>query len=143
MKIHDLINLRLGSASCYDIASEEYYRNIRIIDSEVSVGLWTVTDVGASIGISDDPIVNRHVGCEIVAAKGSDSWPVLKDTIVQRMKAQGLLANLAAMVGSLPTEDRFEFDQSSWFASSNPRIRGGITACGGDPDTILAFDPMA
>ena len=70
-------------------------------------------------------------------------YPILKDTIVQRMKSAGLLGNLAAMVGSLPPEDRFEFDQSSWFSSTNPRIRYGITACGGDPSIILAPDPLA
>ena len=143
MNIHNLINLRLGSASCNDIASEEYYTQLRVITSEENSGQWAVTDVGASVGISNDQTINRRVGCEIVATTPPDSWPILKDTIVQRMKAAGLLENLAAMVNTLPTVDRFEFDQSSWFSSSNPRIRGGIAACGGDVDTVLALDPMA
>lgn len=77
------------------------------------------------------------------SAPAPEAYVVLKDTIVQRMKTAGLLGNLVAMVSSLPTEDRFEFDQSSWFTSTNPRIRYGISACGGNPDEILAFDPFA
>lgn len=141
MTIHAMINSRLAEP-CLDQLDAEFRAAWAALESEIAAGLWVVTDTGTSIGCTDDPVANRRVGCEIRELPAPESWPVLKDTIVQRMKAQGLLLNLAAMVGTLSAEDRFEFDQSSWFSGSNPRIRAGIVACGGDPVSILAFDPL-
>ena len=71
------------------------------------------------------------------------SWRVLKDTIIARMKDAGLLDNIIAMVGTLGTEDKFEWDNSIWFSNENPKIVGSVIACGGNPTEILAYDALA
>jgi hypothetical protein len=142
MSILELVNSRLVE-SCLDQVDDAFRAELAKVEVEIAQGLWTVTDVGISIGCSEDPVMNRRMGCKIVEATPPMTWPVLKDTIVQRMKAVGLLSNLAGMVETLSKEDRFEFDNSSWFASNNPRIAAGISECGGDPIVILAFDPLA
>lgn len=68
---------------------------------------------------------------------------VLKDTIVQRVKAAGKLADLAALIASLPSDQRFEFDQSTWFHSDNANLLGASAALGLDAAVILAPDPLA
>lgn len=142
MTLFDLVNSRL-SVPCLDQVDSTFLAELAIVEEEIAAGKWDAVDLGTSIGCSDDPVLNRRAGCEIIEATPPASWPILKDTIVVRMKAQGLLSNLAAMVETLSKEDRFEFDNSSWFSSNNPRIAAGISACGGDPISVLAFDPLA
>jgi hypothetical protein len=53
------------------------------------------------------------------------------------------LDNIIAMVGALDVADKFEWDNATWFSSNNPKIIGAITACGGDPVAMLAYDTLA
>lgn len=140
--IFELINSRL-SAPCLDQANELFLAELIKLEQEILAGFWNIKNEGFSIGVSNDPVLNLRVGNKITASNAILDWPVLKDTIIQRMKTAGLLTNLIAAVNSLSVEDRFEFDQSSWFKSSNPKITAGIVACGGDPIAILAFDSLA
>ena len=85
-------------------------------------------------------LITEYLGDDQLAVT---SWRVLKDTIITRMKADGILDNLISIVDTLGTADRFEWDNSIWFSNENPKIIGGVTACGGDPAKILAYDALA
>lgn len=68
---------------------------------------------------------------------------ILKDTIIQRVKAANKLADLRTMITGLDADSRFEWDNSSWFHSNNALLVGGVQTLGLDPATILAADPLA
>jgi hypothetical protein len=68
---------------------------------------------------------------------------ILKDTLIQRVKAAGKLTELRGMIAGLDDDHRFEWDNSSWFSSDNAFITGGVTALGLDAAVILAADPLA
>jgi hypothetical protein len=68
---------------------------------------------------------------------------VLKDTILLRVKAAGKLGALRQAVASLGEDDRFFWDNSSWFSSDNALVRGGLFAIGCDPEEVLAPDDLA
>lgn len=91
------------------------------------------------------PYDPAHEGLPVHALPEPPPAPrrVLKDTIVQRIKAHGKLSDLAALVATLTPEQRFEFDHSTWFSSDNALIVGGVQALGLDPADILAADPLA
>lgn len=68
---------------------------------------------------------------------------ILKDTIVQRVKAAGKLSDLRAIIGTLDPDQRFEWDSSTWFHSDNALIVNGVAGLNLDPAVILANDPLA
>ncbi len=68
---------------------------------------------------------------------------ILKDTIIQRVKAANKLAELRAIIAGLDADARFEWDNSSWFSSNNALLLGGVQGLGLDPAVILAPDPLA
>lgn len=70
-------------------------------------------------------------------------YQVLKDTILQRIKAAGKLADLRQAINSLDEDTRFEWDNSSWFHNDNPLIVSGVTGIGLITEEILAPDPLA
>jgi hypothetical protein len=98
---------------------------------------------GGTVGVSDDPVQNSEAGLEV--RDGGKTYPfrVLKDTLVQRLKAKGKLKGLAKLLSQLPEDQQFEFDHSIWFSSESPEISGALEMLGEDPKEILAFDPLA
>lgn len=70
-------------------------------------------------------------------------YRVLKDTIVLRVKEAGKLTQLRQVITSLTEDQRFEWDNASWFSSTNPLIVQGVQSIGLDPAIILARDPLA
>lgn len=66
---------------------------------------------------------------------------VSKDTITDRIFNAGKLPDLISLISTLPTEQKFLWENYSWFWSTNQTIRGMATQIGLDPDVILAPDP--
>ena len=66
---------------------------------------------------------------------------VSKDTITSRVVAAGKVADLMALLGSLPPEQQFLWSGFSWFWSDNTTVRGMAAQIGLDPDQVLAPDP--
>jgi hypothetical protein len=101
-------------------------------------------DPATATELPTDAAIAAHIASEL--AKPPPEPPVyrvLKDTIVQRIKAAGKLTQLAGMIAGLPADQKFEFDQSNWFSSNNALLVGGCTQLGLDPAEILAPDPLA
>jgi hypothetical protein len=97
---------------------------------------------GGTVGVSDDPLEQTEAGLVVVDGGNTHPFRVLKDTLIQRFKAADKLADLMALLDSLPAQARFEFDQSAWFSAESPEIVGAVMALGLDPAVILDFDPL-
>lgn len=68
---------------------------------------------------------------------------ILKDTIVQRVKAAAKLPELRGLIAVLDEDMRFEWDNSTWFSSDNSLLIEGLKSAHLDPAVILAPDPLA
>jgi hypothetical protein len=83
------------------------------------------------------------VAAHTIPPPAAEPHHVLKDTIIQRIKAAGKLSDMAYLVSQLQADQKFEFDHSTWFHSDNPLIVAGIQQLELDPSVILAPDPLA
>lgn len=104
-------------------------------------------DSGGSVGRLPDnqETTDENIAAAILNPPVPDVAPhrVLKDTIIQRVKTAGKLAQLRAMIETLDADQRFEWDNSSWFHSNNAVLVDGITSLELDSLVILAPDPLA
>ena len=101
------------------------------------------TTAGTTIGISSEPELCAMAGLEIEDTGHTTPHRVLKDTILQRLKAKGKLAGLSYLISTLPAEMQFEFTHSTWFSSESPEIVGAVQALNDDVSEILGYDPLA
>lgn len=68
-------------------------------------------------------------------------YRVSKDTITDRIFNAGKLPDLISLISTLPTEQKFLWENYSWFWSNNETVRSMATQIGLNPDEILAPDP--
>ncbi|HSI08837.1 MAG TPA: hypothetical protein VK985_09600 [Rariglobus sp.] len=151
--IHCIFLVFLLAASAFAAEFEPYNLTIdgkiyRIKATDVN-GYVIQTPDGRTIGLpAADPAVKLTVAT-LTAALATPPVPpapvhrILKDTLIQRVKAANKLADLRAMINALDADARFEWDNSSWFSSDNAMIVQGVTALGLTPATLLAADPLA
>lgn len=68
-------------------------------------------------------------------------YRVSKDTITDRIFNAGKLPDLISLISTLPTEQKFLWENYSWFWSNNETVRSMATQIGLNPDEILSQDP--
>lgn len=68
-------------------------------------------------------------------------YRVTKDTITSRVLNAGKLADLMALITSLPSEQQFLWTNYAWFWSNNQTALGICAQLGLDPAIVLAPDP--
>jgi hypothetical protein len=104
-------------------------------------------DSGGSIGRLAEGVEPTDANlAAAIASPAPDPLPVhrvLKDTIIQRVKAAGKLPQLRTVIDTLDADQRFEWDNSSWFSSNNPLLLAGMATLELNASDILAFDPLA
>jgi hypothetical protein len=66
---------------------------------------------------------------------------VSKDTITSRILQANKLNDLILLIDSLPTDQKFLWNNFSWFWSNNQTIISMCQQIGLDPNTILEKDP--
>ncbi|MBC8011460.1 MAG: hypothetical protein H7067_15355 [Burkholderiales bacterium] len=103
------------------------------------------TPTGLDLANPDKTALGQHIAAEFKkpAPAAVVVHRILKDTLIQRVKAANKLAGLRAMIASLDDDARFEWDNSSWFSSDNALIVGGVAALQLEAAVILAADPLA
>jgi hypothetical protein len=66
---------------------------------------------------------------------------VSKDTIVSRISSAGKVVDLMTLIAALSPEQKFLWDNYSWFNSDNQIVVQMCQQIGLDPAVILAVDP--
>lgn len=69
-----------------------------------------------------------------------ERWRVSKDTMLGRVEAAGMVAQVMAAIASMPQETQFLWTNYAWFWNDNAQITAMCQAFGLDPAQILARD---
>jgi hypothetical protein len=91
-------------------------------------------------------IVSNEVWNELLASGWNPTlytppYRVSKDTITLRILEANKLDDLIALIGTLPTNQKFLWDNFAWFWSDNQTIISMCQQIGLDSNVILAQDP--
>lgn len=111
------------------------------IDNEAAALHTQVAAIIEAKRIADDAakVIADAAAAELSA--NPPPWRVTKDTLIGRIPTDKI-ASVRAALTSQSEDDQFIWDNSAWFWSNNPRIRGLCGALGLDADALLARDNL-
>lgn len=103
---------------------------------------WVATTPPSYDPLTEQPPVWEDCAWVVRPLPAPQPYRVSKDTIVYRIIELNKLPDLIALTSSLPTDQKYLWDNFAWFWSNNQTIRGMAVQIGLDPDIVLAPDPF-
>lgn len=103
---------------------------------------WTLMSPKPNYDPTTETVVWENNNWVIKPLPTPPPYRVSKDTIVSRISQLNKLPDLINLTSSLPTDQKYLWDNFAWFWSNNQTIRGMAVQIGLDPDVVLAPDPF-
>lgn len=89
---------------------------------------------------ANEPSATIDEVVEAIPEPEPERWRVSKDTMLGRVEAAGMVAQVMAAIANMPAETQFLFTNYAWFWSDNAQIVAMCQAFGLDPAVVLAPD---